>query len=450
MTAPTPTESELRFLRNFAAGQPENAMVVSAAPIGAAGVFALARGLEHTAGATLLVVAVAEQSLRRAIATACPGDRVMVEEPRPGETTADALRRLPPGAAHALVWEDDAAGLDEADALAGLRPDGVLLRRSRIGHGFTLLPADARDAGDVAARMFESIESLTSISPGSPGSPRSFRPGNLVMGAIANYPRRKIEPFVRSLRRSGYEGTVVLFTMDVPPEVPAFLEENGCHALRAEPSPNYRHFPVNCLRYYLYRRFLERFGGEFSGVFLTDVGDVVFQADVFAHLVPGRLAVFAESNDIGGEPWNAGWVANLYGPETLARLAALRVACSGTTLAETPVMLDYLRAMTRELLPLQVALVEEAHPGTGMHGFDQGVHNYLLRTGGTPPFDLRTNDDAVVYTHDGRCQVLPDGRVATPDGRPYAVLHQYNRAPKLQRAILERIARLDGGGQPHA
>ncbi len=441
MTTRTLAESELYFLEAFAAGQPDGALLTSVAPVGVASVVAMARGLSGKDGARLRVASAEAQALHSEIDGTSFASRIEIEDLAGSGTTLDFLRRLPPEGAHALILETDSIGspdLDdaavEAVARAALRPDGVLLRRSRIGHGFAL---SAGDANDPAARMFDSV-TLATPHLGA------FRPGDLVLGTVANYPRRKIEPFVRSLRQCGFEGTVVLFVMNVPREVYGFLADNGCHVVHAVPVPNYRYFSVNCLRYFLYRLFLEQFGQNFRAVFLTDVGDVVFQSDVFAHLAPGRLTAFAESHSIGDEPWNAGWIANLYGADELARVRDMRVACSGTILAETPLMLDYLRRMTDGLWPLQVALAEEAHPGTGMHGFDQGVHNHLLHSGQTPPFRLLTNADAAVFTYDGDCQVLPDGRVATPDGRPFSVLHQYNRAPKLQHRILERIARIDG------
>jgi hypothetical protein len=49
---------------------------------------------------------------------------------------------------------------------------------------------------------------------------------DLVMGLATNYTTREIGAFVRSLRATGYDGDVVLWTLDVDPATAAFLHAN--------------------------------------------------------------------------------------------------------------------------------------------------------------------------------------------------------------------------------
>ena len=102
-------------------------------------------------------------------------------------------------------------------------------------------------------------------------------------------------------------------------------------------------------------------------------------------------------------------------------------------------MLEYLKIMTKNLIPLQVALPGQPKPGIGMHGADQGVHNYLLRHNMTPPFQILSNEDSLVFTYDGCFKILPDGRVATLSSKAYAVVHQYNRNKNLQNHIFTKL-----------
>lgn len=424
--------SELVFLTNFASLQDVNAVLASPAPDGATGAVALANGLflGRKLNATLhLATDNDPAALGAALDAAGTGYCTRLAPLGPGETPAAFLKRFQPRSVHAVIVEQGGVCLDPT-ALDCLRPDGVVLRRNRNGHGFSLALARPE-------RALEQMVAAMTLLP--PGRPDALGPGPLVLGLVARYDAAKIAPFVRSLRRAGFAGTLVLFTLDVAPETHRFLAENGCLAVSVTVTPLFKHISVNILRYFLYRSFLAQYGEAFSAVFLTDVGDVVFQGDVFSHLAPGRLTVFAEANTVAGEPWNAGWIRNLYGPEVFAAMADQPVVCSGTTLGETAVVRAYLAAMTEHLQPMQVALTEPAMPGTGMHGADQGVHNYLLRHGLTPPFVVRANADAAVFTYDGRYSLLPDGRVATADGRPFTVVHQYNRNPVLMRHIFAQL-----------
>jgi hypothetical protein len=388
---------------------------------------ALAGDLPPRAAAACLppADAAALSSLREGHARAGAPDLRLIL-PLAGETPADFLARLAPASVDLIL---DTAGGPEPAIGAGerLRHGGVLLTRNRIRHGFSLTFAPGRRITD---QLFDCVDWPQDEPP---------LPGPLVMGMAAGYSWEKIAPFALSLRQSGFAGEAVLFAAGLAPATVETLAAHGLRVIRAKRAPIARHVSVNCLRYFLYEEFLARRGAAHPAVFLTDVADVVFQGDVFAHAA-GGLTLFAEAGRLREEPWNAGWVRNLYGEETLAAFGGERISCSGTVLGHVAAVREYLRRMTAALVPLQAALRDQAMPGTGMHGADQGVHNVLLRRGLLPDCRLLTNADGVVYTYDGEFLSLPDGRVGTPEGAPYAVVHQYNRNPRLVRHILSRVA----------
>jgi|GEM_PF-6021898 len=309
--------------------------------------------------------------------------------------------------------------------LACLRPRGVVLQRNHSEHGFRLRPASPER---LTERLFASV-AMTTPFPGA------FRPGRVMLGMLPPGDWPKVIPFVRSLRASGYTGETVLFAIDADPAAQRFLAANGCHGITAALQPNFRHVPAQCLRYFLYRTFLHQFGDAFDGVFLTDVDDVVVQGDVFAHLAPGCLTVFGADGPVRERPGDAAWIRDLYGPDMLAAMGDSPAVCSGTILGELPLVTDYLQRMTEHLQPVPVRLSE---PGGG-DGADQGVGNVLLRRGLLPPCRVLANADAAVFTYDGPCAMLPDGRLATPDGRPFAVVHYGSDQPELARRLLDRL-----------
>src|SRR5262245_52891134 len=179
-------------------------------------------------------------------------------------------------------------------------------------------------------------------------------PRTLILGAALGYSADLIDPFLSSLRSTGYQGDVALLVyaddarlrrsatvlgfaaLPVPRRRPlqAFLARAtrvalrraralplGSTALRALPlgsrlrrgidqwSARLVHEPAG-VRYLHYEAYLRRSPGRYERVILSDVRDVVFQGDPGAIEPSARLLFFLESAryTIGNEPKNSRWM----------------------------------------------------------------------------------------------------------------------------------------------
>ncbi len=173
-----------------------------------------------------------------------------------------------------------------------------------------------------------------------------------------------------------------------------------------------------------------------DGVLLTDLRDVVFQADPFATPLPAPLVLPLEDPllTLGSETNNAEWLRTLYGVERWAALSAYPIACSGTVFGTRDAMLGYLDVMRAEL---------KTHATTGrLAGLDQGAHNALLR-GGKLPGALAVRNGERVFTVGSMfpedLRVDAQDRVVTATGGVAAVVHQYDRHPHLVDAIVRSL-----------
>ena len=88
---------------------------------------------------------------------------------------------------------------------------------------------------------------------------------------------------------------------------------------------------------------------------------------------------------LGRQASNALWVKELYGDDTLSKLSKHPVLCSGYTMGHASPIRDYLRTMDAEVTRLKAGgqvdrLMQRAGHSMG-RGFDQGVHNALVRFG---------------------------------------------------------------------
>ena len=305
-----------------------------------------------------------------------------------------------------------------------------------------------------------------------------------MLGLASGLPPALIEPFVRSLRATGYRGQIgfVLahysrsergaleeladFTIDVdasyaasaPGWVARCLRRlQTTRGLRRTYSPafmlcvaaggertsleRWRNLEfalegLQSLRYHHYYEVIQKFAPGAEQILLTDLRDVLFQRDPFAPDVE-RLELFLEdpSRTIGREPFNRRWIKELYGTEVLAAMEDFTASCSGTVIGPRDEILDYLAAMEQ-------AISWRRRP-LGNH--DQGVHNYLVRSGRFPSAAVVANGTGRVLTMGGMGDVrLEGGRVLNDDGTLPAVLHQYDRHEALARKLVQALAGGEG------
>lgn len=303
---------------------------------------------------------------------------------------------------------------------------------------------------------------------------------NLVMGAAIGYSEQQITPFVSSLRMSGYQGAIFLL---VSAEVAKSIKGNpvfkGVHVEQVS-----QWFPVrskivrsqllmqtiwapqrlllwammrigarsnkaSCLgklarwaacrlhppsetRYIHYLDFL-RSQAHFSRILISDVRDVVFQRDPFELLPEEGLAVSMEvpAYTLATEPYNAGWIRNLYGEEALARVGDKPVSCSGVSYGERTAMEAYLEKMTQEIMSMTYGAIRKT-----MGGYDQGIHNVLLHTGQLVDAIRLTSLSSAVATVNGlekdTLRFDARGMLINRDESDIAIVHQYDRVPELR------------------
>ncbi len=204
---------------------------------------------------------------------------------------------------------------------------------------------------------------------------------NLVLGVIRGYTFEQLRPFVMSFARVRGGAELVLLWNSVDPDTRAALQAHGVKlvpiAYRGSGAGNsWRRFwplvaplarhipgrfgpallryvlPLQTSRFMAYRDYLAAHERDYRSVLLTDVRDVVFQADPFERF-DGRLTVFEEDADVrlaDDTACNAAWVEDSFGPAALEAVGQYPILCSGTILGSARVMLEYLSEFEKLLL----------------------------------------------------------------------------------------------------
>ncbi|MFC5742400.1 hypothetical protein [Dyella tabacisoli] len=289
---------------------------------------------------------------------------------------------------------------------------------------------------------------------------------NLILGAAAGYAAKDIRLFLRSLALVGFNGRLVLFVYqgqmasirtaidDDAPSVDVQLVRikgirehakfmRSCikrlYALApAETFPKLKKSLLkfqgmpHVTRYFHYDEYLSGHPG-FSNVLLTDVRDVVFQADPFVGLDAG-LSVGMETDrlTIATEHFDRDWILDAYGEAMLQRLGDRQVSCSGVTMGAVASVQGYIAKMLHEIMSLPFNKMKTRI-------YDQAFHNKLLHCGELPdahpcqPFRSRIATVGCMQTSD--FVMSADGRLLNEDGQAVPIVHQYDRHPALESAF---------------
>lgn len=257
----------------------------------------------------------------------------------------------------------------------------------------------------------------------------------LILGTAYGSRVVEVRPFVESLRRY-YQGEVQLLVNTFGPEdlIPYLREWKIIP--RCFDSAAWMVSHIQVTRYLRYWELLRESATQYDRILLTDVTDVLFQADPFIGAPPGELLVFLEDERaaISGCESNSFWVREFFGAEVLARLARCPISCSGTTMGTHGALLEYLPKLMFHAQPERLTRLPSAR------GYDQGIHNYLLHTGALPQARAVPNGDWI-YTLGHvppREIVLSSTGLLTAEGRRSPIVHQWTYHPAVAEWVRAR------------
>ena len=293
--------------------------------------------------------------------------------------------------------------------------------------------------------------------------------------------RRKpwdIRPFVCSWHRFASGAHLYIFVDgDQVSAFDTFYSESVCTSPRLHFLPSYWPLPLRSLhnqsvivhefhieavkRYYNYFELLDQLGTEsVSDVLLADSRDTLFQCDPFKATKrmygKGSMASM-ENTKVGWETSNNLWVLGLFGQATLERYVKKNavVSCSGLYIGASQDVLSYLLEMVSRFKPEHAFI-------PGAHGFDQGIHNYIILEGVVkpvkPPCETTHMFTAGFFETGNNPGIAKAGKINWKGGKLYrtwsghtdlpCTVHQYDRYTTLLKTV-ERYYKKYHAGEGH-
>jgi hypothetical protein len=283
---------------------------------------------------------------------------------------------------------------------------------------------------------------------------------DLIIGASSGYEYGQIQQWVNSLEHSGYSGDRAVIAYDMAFDAVdellrrgfqvATFAENGRRRRFYYPVRGFRHADTSIDRFYRIWTFLNDVGRTYRYAGFIDVRDVIFQTDpavwLEERLGEHRITVSSEGFSFGEEPWNSRVLLESYGPRVHQHVRSREVVNAGTMAGDAATMRD---------VALNVFLCSRHND---VEYTDQAAFNILLSlepyrsiTRFNPPDEDWACQAATTAAESKYAQKRLQRRVArppvfdgdvvrTPDGRPYCIVHQYDRVPGWKEHFESKFA----------
>ena len=277
---------------------------------------------------------------------------------------------------------------------------------------------------------------------------------DVVIGCITGYDFEKIKPWVNSLDKCGFDGVKAMVCYNVSYETVEELVKRNYTVLALNKDENNRkfvykeEFSIVVERFLHMWYFLKKLQGQYRYIVATDVKDVVFQTNPSKWLEENigdkEINVACESIRYKDEEWGAHNMFKAFGAILHDHTKDNLIYNAGTISGKFDTMLDV-------FLNIYMMCNGTSHWTEGGGGPDQTALNILLnmkpykditnfamsedgyaaQLGTTGPQVAGKYADKLVE----KSPILVDNMVCTSTGKPFAIVHQYDRVPEWKEII---------------
>lgn len=280
---------------------------------------------------------------------------------------------------------------------------------------------------------------------------------DVVVGCITNYNFDKIKYWVNSLDRSGFTGDKVMVCYNIGYNVVAELQARNYKVLGFKNIPEEKrlardgNFNICLERFYdIWNLFKTLDMQNYRYMIATDVKDVVFQSNpsdwLERNIGDKKINVACESLRYKDEAWGNNNMMRSFGPAIYEGMKEKLIFNAGTLAGDCKTLLEF-------FLNIYMFCGRAPEYVDGGGGPDQAALNVLLQM---EPYKAITN---FAMSEDGWAAqlgttvdpnkinsfrphlvepspILKDGLVCTSVGKPFPLVHQYDRVPEW-KAIIE-------------
>jgi hypothetical protein len=275
---------------------------------------------------------------------------------------------------------------------------------------------------------------------------------NLIIGGFTNYNYNQLKPWVESICEVMPDAHKVMCVGNASLETRAILANKGFELVDM-PNAN---IPVHVLRFFSIYEYLRTNWKKFNLVVTTDVKDVYFQTDPFKWLDYHNIGVKDMHQIVAGsesmlykdEPWGNDNLMQCYGEHIHNIFKNNEIYNVGTLGGSAEYIKDLVFNIFSNATNRPIPIV------------DQAVYNVLIQTQPYKDITLFTPQSAGWAVQAGTTvdpskidmfrpfltesePIFEDGVVKTSKGKPFCIVHQYDRVPEWKKFVMNKYNQED-------
>lgn len=275
---------------------------------------------------------------------------------------------------------------------------------------------------------------------------------NLIIGGFTNYNYNQLKPWVESICEVMPDAHKVMCVGNASLETRAILVNKGFELVDM-PNAN---IPVHVLRFFSIYEYLRTNWKKFNLVVTTDVKDVYFQTDPFKWLDYHNIGVKDMHQIVAGsesmlykdEPWGNDNLMQCYGEHIHNIFKNNEIYNVGTLGGSAEYIKDLVFNIFSNATNRPIPIV------------DQAVYNVLIQTQPYKDITLFTPQSAGWAVQAGTTvdpskidmfrpfltesePIFEDGVVKTSKGKPFCIVHQYDRVPEWKKFVMNKYNQED-------
>ena len=290
-----------------------------------------------------------------------------------------------------------------------------------------------------------------------------------IFTCATGYTKEQIEPFVESLKKTGFEGDVYVITYD--PEFNdshVYMMSKGMRVIKRA----YRgETHVATQRFIDYHEMIEneKMYERYDFVLNVDIRDVVFQADPFKWLLENEsqddIEIYASGEGITyrHEDWNGDHLETLFGRKYFMKYIDEETICSGVFIGKTKSMSILFKTIyimmhfsgdpysfadqlayaisVYECFGEKAMIVDADLPWTANLGTLAAIPFNAPKWSTSDVGEYSKTEKARKHKTYKAAMIadvpqMINGQVCTPSGEPYAIVHQYDRYQPWKEELL--------------
>ncbi len=169
-------------------------------------------------------------------------------------------------------------------------------------------------------------------------------------------------------------------------------------------------------------------GLQYDFFMLTDLRDVLLQANPFEGLTKKQLVTGIEPLKNKDSEMNSNWIKTTFSTDLFTDLAEKQIVCAGVTIGSKEAIHQYVREMNTEVFNNLPKIIHKLGP-------DQAIHIFLFynKLNGLMKCLEPNGTGKIATLHYSNLNefIIQNGQLKNKNDNKLSVVHQYDRHPKL-------------------